>query len=131
MGGFFDWKFYFKMKNDIIASKISEAIILCKKNKVEVNICGKSLVLIANESEDYIEKISSYINKKMCEIKNTHNASYKSLLLSINIADELFKEREKTQQLQKNIEKLKIDLAKANYKTKMKEQKNNKNGQQS
>lgn len=93
-----------------------EAIILDKRNKVEVNIYGKSITLISNESEEYMLNIAMYLNKKIDEIKNVHNAITKTLLLSINIADELFKEREKNNKMEKEIMDIKTQLAKTNYK---------------
>ena len=38
-------------------------------NKVRLTICGSSYVISTNESEDYMQKIASYINGKIiCRI---------------------------------------------------------------
>lgn len=88
------------------------------QNKIEVNICGKSLVLISDESMDYMLRIASYVNNKISDMKNINNSNSNFLLLSINIADELFKLRKKNEILEKDIAKLRTELAKTDYKFK-------------
>ena len=58
-----------------------------KKNDVEVLIDGRKYTLCGFESPEYIQKIASYINRKLAELRNT--------LLAINIADDYYKEKKK------------------------------------
>jgi Uncharacterized protein conserved in bacteria len=88
------------------------------QNKIEVNICGKSLVLISDESTDYMLRIAAYVNNKINDMKNINNSNSNFLLLSINIADELFKLRKKNEILEKDIAKLRTELVKTDYKFK-------------
>lgn len=67
-----------------------------KKNDTEVIINGKRYTLSGFESEEYLQKIASFINAKLNELR-TQDA-YRSLdsdmrntLLEINLADEYFK----------------------------------------
>lgn len=71
-----------------------------KKNEVEVVIGGEMYKLMAVESEEYIQKLASYINKKIAEIYKSKSSPtvtgyLRTLYISINIADEFFKEQEK------------------------------------
>ena len=83
---------------------------LNRKTKIEAVICGKHMTLVSDESKDYVMQIIDYINIKSNEFKNANSISDKILLLAINIADELFKEREKNRDLKKEILELKNKL---------------------
>ena len=66
------------------------------KNNTEVLIGGKVFTLSGFESEDYLQKISSYLNHKIEECSNTEgykkqSAETRSILLALNIADDYFK----------------------------------------
>ena len=70
-------------------------------NKIEVIISGEVFTLIANENESYIQQLARYIDRKTYEIQNSKsnaniNPATRSLLLAVNIADDLFKEKEKS-----------------------------------
>lgn len=67
-----------------------------RKTDVEVLINNKKYVLCGYESTEYLEKIASYINRKIGELKE--DQGYRSLdqemrtvLLDINLADDYFK----------------------------------------
>jgi len=62
-------------------------------------INGNVYTLSGDESEEYIQRVALYINNKMDEIKHSDNGQLLNtrllnVLLAINIADELFKERD-------------------------------------
>lgn len=64
------------------------------KNKVEVRIAGKDYTLVGAESDEYIQKIALYIDKKMNEIIRSNNrlsTSMAAVLAAINVADDFFK----------------------------------------
>lgn len=63
--------------------------------RINVNIAGKSITLVSDEPEDYIRELARYIDKKNQSLASVSNNSTKLLLLAINIADELFKERKR------------------------------------
>jgi len=46
---------------------------MAEKNKVEVRIAGKDYTLVGCESEEYIQKVALYIDKKMTEIMRMNN----------------------------------------------------------
>lgn len=67
------------------------------KNSAVIKINNTSYKLYTNESTKYIKGITKYINNKILEIsdlyKNINNTPPFFLVLSINIADDLFKQR--------------------------------------
>lgn len=70
------------------------------KNNTKVLIGGNVYTLSGYESEEYIQRVALYINNKMDEIKHSDNGQLLNsrllnVLLCVNIADELFKERDK------------------------------------
>lgn len=72
---------------------------MADKNKTKVLIDGQVYTLSGQESEEYIQKVALYINNKLDELKKSDNGQRMNtrllnVLLALNIADELFKERE-------------------------------------
>ena len=75
------------------------------KNNTKVLINGQVYTLSGQESEEYIQKVALYINNKLDELKKSDNGQLMStrllnVLLALNIADELFKERDTVEVLQ-------------------------------
>ncbi len=69
------------------------------KNNTKVLINGQVYTLSGQESEEYIQKVALYINNKLEMLKKSDNGQMMStrllnVLLALNIADELFKERD-------------------------------------
>ena len=67
-----------------------------KKNDTEVIINNKRYTLSGFESEEYLQKIASFINSKINDLKQqdaykTMDSEMKAVLLEINLADEYFK----------------------------------------
>ncbi len=72
------------------------------RNKVDVKIGGKEYTLVGVESEEYIQKVSLYIDKKMNEIirrNSSLSTAMAAVLTSINVADDYFKSVEKEKKL--------------------------------
>lgn len=64
------------------------------KTKIEVRIHGKDYVVRGLESDEYIQKVSLYIDKKMNQVSKTNprlNTAMVAVLTAINVADDLFK----------------------------------------
>lgn len=67
-----------------------------KKNDIEVNIHGKRYVLCGYESDEYLQKVASYINQKYDDFAqqegyNVLDTDMKNTLMQINITDDYFK----------------------------------------
>ena len=77
------------------------------KNSVEVVINGKIYQLAGSESESYMHEVASYLNQKILDFQkemagyNKLDDSIKALLLEINICDDLFKERQRSRDIQR------------------------------
>lgn len=70
---------------------------MTSKNKVVIRIAGKDYTLVGMESDEYIQKVGLYIDKKMNEIlmrNNRLSTSLAAVLTAINVADDFFKSRE-------------------------------------
>jgi len=83
------------------------------KNKVEVRIGGMDYILVGEESEEYIQRIALYIDKKMNEISRANNklsTTMSAVLTAVNVADDFFKAQEKNELLTKELEQLKKEL---------------------
>ena len=79
------------------------------KTDTEVIIGGKVFTLSGYESEEYLQKVASYINNKITEYNK--NESFKRLtldmqnvLLQLNIADDYFKAKKQINILEEEIQ---------------------------
>ena len=79
------------------------------KNYTEVLIGGKVFTLSGFESEEYLQKVSTYLNHKPDESSNSEghrkqSAETRSILLALNIADDYFKAKKQGGTLESDIE---------------------------
>ena len=75
------------------------------KNRVKISIDGKSFTLVGEETEEYMRQVAAYIDYKMAEIRQkavavTLDSSLAYVLTSINVADDYFKEKAYTAELE-------------------------------
>ncbi|MCD8019059.1 MAG: cell division protein ZapA [Clostridiales bacterium] len=69
---------------------------MANKSRISVVIDGKVFLLSGDGSETHMQRIASYVDGKIREIKKQDNyrklsPEYRSMLLALNISDELFK----------------------------------------
>jgi len=93
------------------------------KNKIEVRILGKDYVVKGLESDEYIQRVALYIDKKMNEVSRTDhrlNTALVAVLTSINVADDYFKSIDSYKELQEenkmntdDLEKTKANMKEA------------------
>lgn len=98
------------------------------KTDAEVLIGGKVFTLSGNESEEYLQKVASYINNKINEYNKLDGfkrqpSDVQNVLLQLNIADDFFKAKkqisvleEELQNKEKELYTLKHDLISAQIK---------------
>jgi cell division protein ZapA len=84
---------------------MQEANSMNKFNDIEVIINNKRYTLSGYESEEYLQRVASYINNKHNEFKNKDafkflDSELKNILIQINIADDYYKEKEKLKELE-------------------------------
>ena len=81
---------------------------MSSKNKPEVLIAGKIFTLSGYESEEYLQKVATYINNKIAEFKkldgyNHQTKENKSILLELNIADDYFKAKKQVEMVEEEL----------------------------
>lgn len=79
------------------------------KTDTEVIIAGKVFTLSGYESEEYLQKVASYINNKIAEYNKVDSFKRQSLdtqnvLMQLNIADDYFKARNQITRLEEEIQ---------------------------
>ena len=82
---------------------------------IEVNIFGHDYTIKTDADTERIQKIASYVDKKMGEIvRNTKSVSTLNvaILAALNIADDFFKEREKRDELIAEVENRSEEIVK-------------------
>lgn len=79
------------------------------KHFTEVLIGGKVYTLSGFEGEEYLQKVSSYLNHKITECTNSEgyrkqSADTRNVLLALNIADDYFKAKDRVEKLEQDLE---------------------------
>ena len=79
------------------------------KTDTEVIIGGKVFTLSGYESEEYLQKVASYINNKMAEYNKVDSfrrqpLDTQNVLLQLNIADDYFKAKKQISLLEEEIQ---------------------------
>lgn len=75
------------------------------ENRVTVDICGQEYTFVAEEAPSYMQKVGSYVGEKMSDLLSTAKVGRTdaAVLAAANIADELFKEREASEGLRRQL----------------------------
>ena len=89
--------------------KREEDAMSSAKHFTEVLIGGKVYTLSGFEGEEYLQKVSSYLNHKITECANSEgyrkqSADTRNVLLALNIADDYFKAKKQGGTLESDIE---------------------------
>ena len=84
-------------------------LVMAVKNTAQVVIGGKIITLGGYESEEYFQKVASYINNKIAELSEMPGytrqpVETKHTLLSLNVTDDYFKAKKQGDLLEKDIE---------------------------
>lgn len=79
------------------------------KTDTEVIIAGKVFTLSGYESEEYLQRVASYINNKIAEYNKVDSFKRQSLdtqnvLMQLNIADDYFKAKNQITRLEEEIQ---------------------------
>lgn len=82
---------------------------MSSKTDTEVIIGGKVLTLSGYESEEYLQKVASYINNKLNEYNKVDSfrrqpMDKQSVLLQLNIADDYFKAKKQISILEEELQ---------------------------
>jgi cell division protein ZapA len=82
---------------------------MASKTDTEVIIGGKVFTLCGYESEEYLQKVASYINNKLVEYGKVEsfrrqNVDMQNILLQLNIADDYFKAKKQGAVLENDVQ---------------------------
>lgn len=88
---------------------------MSSKTEAEVIIGGKIITLSGYESEEYLQRVASYINNKMEEFEaldayRRQPADKRSVLMQLNIADDYFKAKKQIDILNEEIQNKEKEL---------------------
>lgn len=89
---------------------------MAEKNHVQVMIEGKLMTLVGTDSPEYMKSVAEYIDEKNKEIRSGENGkkmnvAMASILTSINVADDYFKEKDKRESIEEDMEIMKEILS--------------------
>ena len=81
---------------------------MSSKNKTEVLIDGRIYTLSGYESEEYLQRVATYINNKLAELKKLDgyarlSQELKSILLELNVADDYFKAKNQVEMVEEEL----------------------------
>ncbi len=81
---------------------------MSSRNKTQVIIAGKIYTLSGYESEEYLQRVATYLNSRIAEFKGLdgyHRMSpeLKGIMLDLNIADDYFKMKKKVEELEQEL----------------------------
>lgn len=79
------------------------------KNTTKVLIGGKIVTLCGYESEEYLQKVAAYINRKLAELNDVKGfsrfpAETKHTMLSLNVADDYFKVKKQAEVYEEDLQ---------------------------
>ena len=82
---------------------------MATKNSVQVLIAGKIITIAGYESEEYLQRVASYLSHKTNELKSAKGYSHMSTelrgsLLSLNVADDYFKAKDRADQYEEELQ---------------------------
>lgn len=85
------------------------------KSETVVTISGKNYTLMGYESDEYMQRVASFVNSRLEEYRKVDSyrrlpADTQNVLVLLNIADEYFKAREQVEQLNEDLERRDKDL---------------------
>jgi cell division protein ZapA len=76
------------------------------KNEVQIQIFGSGYTIRGDEDLEYIQRVAAYVDQKMREINEklpVASLAKVAVLASLNLADELFREREARKRLEETV----------------------------
>lgn len=88
---------------------------MATKTSAEVIIGGKVYTIAGLESEEYLQRVASYLNGKIAEFQESESwvklsTDYRNILMEINIADDYFRAQKDAAGLREEISQKEKDL---------------------
>jgi len=88
---------------------------MAEKNYTEVELMGKSYILGGPEDEETLQRVATYVNSKVAELKKTQGylrqtQDFRYLMLVMNLADDYFKSQNEVEALRKRQEEMEQEI---------------------
>lgn len=83
------------------------------KSKVSVKIYGQEYKISANAPKEYIQQVTNYVDSKITEVASKmkqYTTPMLTVLAAVNIADELFKAKQKILEVKAEIERMSLEI---------------------
>lgn len=79
------------------------------RNDIEVIIGDKTITMTGDESAEYLQKVASYVNNKIAELKKVdsfrlQSPDLQSVYIELNIADEYFKAKKELDAIREELD---------------------------
>ena len=89
---------------------------MAEKTKVDVLIDGKTFTITGYESDEYIQRVGLYVDRKMNDVMKTNNklsTSIAAILTALNVGDDYFKAHENELSFKKELMAARIEIERA------------------
>ncbi|MCL2164183.1 MAG: cell division protein ZapA [Oscillospiraceae bacterium] len=86
---------------------------MSEKTKVDVLIAGNAYTILGPESDEYIQRVGLYVDRKLSEVLRNNDklsTSTAAILTAINIADDFFKAHENELSFKREIVSSKLEI---------------------
>lgn len=86
-----------------------------EKIKTTVRIAGKEFVITSTDSEEYVQRVTAWVDRRMRELGAVSHlpASQLAILTAVNAADDMMKSRDEIARLRREIAELRAGTEKA------------------
>jgi len=106
---------YVELTGEIHKLRICRGGVMPDKTRVDVLIAGKTFSITGYESDEYIQRVGLYVDRKMNEVlrsNNTLSTTIAAILTALNVADDYFKAHENELAFKKEIVSSKLEIEK-------------------
>ena len=84
-----------------------------QKIKTTVRIAGKEYVLSTYDSEEYVQEVAAWVDRKMTELAEATKlpAGQLAVLAAVNATDDMMKSREEIRRLKQQLDAARAEIA--------------------
>ena len=84
-----------------------------QKIRTTVRIAGKEYTIASTDSEDYVNRVASWVDRRMSELAAATRlpATQLAVLTAVNAADDMMKSRDEIRRLEAELEDLRAKMA--------------------
>lgn len=85
-----------------------------QKNRTTVRIAGKEYTIASYDSEEYVNRVAGFVDRKMNELNLATRlpTTQLAVLTAVNATDDMMKSREEIRRLRRELETVRAELEK-------------------